>query len=224
MSQVISRNQASNAYPRLEFDQFDARPKPPEPEPVVEDVAPGVEEGPLEIAPGIQLPTLEDIERIQQDAHSEGYAAGYEEGRARGHLEATELHQLVQKLDKALGTFDQEVAEELQALAIELARQVVRDTLAAKPEALLAVVREALLHLPQASAVIRVNPADIEMLKHYLAEHYDNIKHRVVEDTGVRQGGCLIESEGAVLDAQVQTRWRRVIESFSPSAAQFTDE
>ncbi|WP_018606634.1 flagellar assembly protein FliH [Uliginosibacterium gangwonense] len=224
MNQVISRNQASNAYQRLEFDQFDAAPPPPteaEQPTGAEAVEP---EGPLEIAPGVQLPTLEDLERFQEDARREGYAAGYEEGSARGRIEAAELHQMVEELDKAMSNFDQQVAEEIQALAIEIARQVVRDTLQTQPEAVLAVVREALLQLPQQSASIHVNPADADMLRRYLGEHYDNIHHRIAEDSSVAPGGCLIESAGAMIDAQIHTRWRRVVENLAKPAAKYLDE
>lgn len=225
MSEVISRNQASSAYQRLSFPQFDA----PEPEelaaPVVEPQSAQPEDaGPLEIAPGVQLPTLEELERIHEEARREGYAAGYEEGSARGRIEAAELHQLVQAFDQALGQFDQEVAEEIQTLAIEIARHVVRDTLSTKPESVLAVVREALLHMPQQSALIHANPDDAEMLRKYLAEHYDNVGHRVVEDSNVSAGGCLIEASGAMVDAQIQTRWRRVVENLSRPASQYLDE
>jgi flagellar assembly protein FliH len=224
MSEVIPRNQASSAYQRLAFTQFDA-PAPKAPEPVAETPAPtDVADGPLEIAPGVQLPTLDDLERIHQEAHREGYAAGYEEGSARGRMEAAELHQLVQSFDQALGQFDQAVAEEIQALAIEIARQVVRDTLTTKPESVLIVVREALLHMPQQAALIHAHPDDVDILRKYLAEHYDSIQHRVVEDGSISQGGCLIEAAGAMVDAQIQTRWKRIVESLSRPAAQYLDE
>jgi len=225
MNQVISRNQASSAYQRLEFDKFDSPSPPPAAEAESSVSVDAIEqEGPLEIAPGVQLPTLEDLERIQEDARREGYAAGYEEGSARGRMEAAELHQMVEELDKAMSNFDQQVAEEIQALAIEIARQVVRDTLQTQPEALLAVVREALLQLPQQSATVHVNPEDADMLRRYLGEHYDGIHHRVAEDSSVAQGGCLIESAGAMIDAQIHTRWRRVVEHLAKPAAKYLDE
>ncbi|MDO6387977.1 FliH/SctL family protein [Uliginosibacterium sp. 31-12] len=221
MAEVIPRSQASSAYQRLAFDQFDAPPPAPEQPPVVEAAAPG---GPLEIAPGVQLPTLEDIERIVQEAQREGYAAGYEEGSARGRMEAAELHQLVQSFDEALGQVDQEVAEELQALAIEIARQVVRDSIAAKPESVLEVVREAMQNLPQQSATIRVNPEDVQLMRRYVGEHYEDLAHRVAEDDSVARGGCIIESSGGQIDAQLQTRWRRIVENFSRNAAALDEE
>lgn len=227
MNQIISGHQASNAYRRLEFDQFDA-PAPAEemmPAPVETpaDTAPAAD-APFEIAPGVPLPTLEEVERITAEAHREGYATGYEEGSARGRLEAAELHQLVQGVDEALGMLDQTIAEELRALAIEVARQVVRETLSTRPEVILAVIREALQSLPQQSATLRVNPDDAQLARRYLAEHYEGLSHRIVEDSAVLRGGCMIESAGGQIDAQVETRWRRVVEHLSKSASEFLDE
>jgi flagellar assembly protein FliH len=228
MSSII-RNQASQAYSPWRPRQFDAPADEPTGHELQETPTPApIEAEPepttLEIAPGVSLPTAEDVERIHNEAWKAGYDAGYEEGSARGRIEAAELHQLMQGLDEAMTKFDQEVAEEIQALAIEIARQVVRETLSVKSETILAVVREALLNLPQQSATIHVNPADAENLRRYLTEHYQGIGHRIAEDDSVLQGGCMIESSGAQIDAQVQTRWRRVIENLTRSAADFLDE
>lgn len=225
MSSVINQNQASGAYVRLEFDRFDAPPAASQaPDPVEETSQAPAEDGPLEIAPGVTLPTLEEIERISSEAQREGYAAGYEEGSARGRLEAAELHQLLESLDQAMNNFDQEVAEEIRALAIEIARQVVRDTLAVKPEVILSVAREALQSLPQQGALLRVHPEDLQLVRRYLEEHFEGMAHRVIEDAAVSRGGCLIDSAGGQIDAQVETRWRRVVESLSRTAAEFLDE
>ncbi|MBS1210623.1 MAG: flagellar assembly FliH family protein [Proteobacteria bacterium] len=223
MAEVIPRNQASNAYQRLEFDQFDAPPVKAKPAPPSEPTPP-VADGPLEIAPGVSLPTLEDIERIQQEAAREGYASGYEEGVARGRMEAAEMHQMVQALDEALNNLDQQVADEIQALAIEIARQVVRETISVKPETILAVAREALLSLPQQTAVIRAHPDDVQLLRRYMEDHYEGVGHRIAEDDSITRGGCIIESAGGQIDAQLETRWRRIVENLTRSAAEFLDE
>lgn len=229
MAEVIPRNQASSAYQKLQFDQFDAQPVPhslkptPAPAPKAEP-APLAADAPLEIAPGVNLPTLEELERIQEDARKEGYALGYEEGSARGRMEAAELHQMVQALDQALGNFDQEVAEEIQALAIEIARQVVRETLSVKPETILAVTREALQNLPQQAAMIHAHPTDVQLLRRYMSDHYEGLGHRIVEDDAVLPGGCIIDSAGGQIDGQVQTRWRRVVENLTRTATEFLDE
>ena len=178
----------------------------------------------MELAPGIILPTVEEIDALQQEAWKEGYASGYEEGSARGRLEAAELNQLLQSMHTALSNLDQEVAEEIQALALEVARQVVRDTLKAQPESVIAVIREALTQVPQTGATVRVNPADAELVRQYLGEQFGSTGHRMREDDAVERGGCLVESEGGQIDAQITTRWRRVVENISRSAAKFSED
>lgn len=226
MSSVIHNNQASGSYQRVEFVNFDA----PRPAATAQESSPPASEQPepvearLELAPGVTLPTAEEIESMQQEAWKEGYAAGYEEGSARGRLEAAELHQLLQSMHAALSNLDQEVAEEIQALALEVARQVVRDTLKTQPEAVLAVIREALTQVPQQGATVRVNPLDAALVRQYLGEQFSSTSHRLREDDDVERGGCLIESEGGQIDAQITTRWRRVVENISRSASQFSEE
>jgi flagellar assembly protein FliH len=226
---VIQNNQASGAYQRVEFVNFDA-PRPAAVLPA--DIKPATvnatlepaEEARLELAPGVTLPTAEEIESMQQEAWKEGYAAGYEEGSARGRLEAAELHQLLQSMHEALSGLDQEVAEEIQALALEVARQVVRDTLKIQPESVLAVIREALTQVPQQGATVRVNPLDAALVRQYLGEQFSSTSHRLREDEEVLRGGCLVESEGGQIDAQITTRWRRVVENISRSASQFVED
>ncbi|GAA5169237.1 flagellar assembly protein FliH [Viridibacterium curvum] len=218
---IIQSNQASGAYKRAEFVSFDS---PSAPQTTYVETAEPPTEQRVELAPGVALPTADEIEKLHHEAWKDGYAAGYEEGSARGRLEAAELHQLLQAFNDALSGFDQEVAEELQALAIEIARQVVRDTLQSQPEIVTAVIREALPQLPQQGATIHVHPEDSALIKQYLGDQLSANAHRLLEDESVTRGGCLIDSAGGQIDAQIATRWRRVVENISRSAAQFSEE
>ncbi len=161
---------------------------------------------------GARLPTADDIERIHCDAHKQGYDAGYEEGTARARMEALRLHTLVEQLDRALGEFDQQVAEELLALSLEIARQVVRQTIATRPTVILEVVREALLQLPHQHAALYLHPEDASLVRSYLGDQLAHAGHRIFEEVGVARGGLRVEAGGSHLDAGVATRWQRVVE------------
>lgn len=158
------------------------------------------------------LPTAEDVERIHRDAHKQGYDAGYEEGTARARMEALRLHTLVEQLEAALGEFDQRVAEELLALSLEVARQVLRQTIAARPTAILDVVREALAQLPHQHAAVYLHPEDASLVRSYLGDQLAHLGHRILEEPGLSRGGLRMEAGGSHLDASVETRWKRVIE------------
>lgn len=208
---TLTRHQAAGAYRRWELQDFGASTAPePESEPVVEAPPPPEPEPPAE-EPGFKLPTAEEIEEIYESTRKAGYDAGYEEGTARGRVEAMRLHGLVETLDAALLGFDGEVAEQLLDAAVEIARQLVRRELRAVPDTALGIVREALQQFPQNHAMVHLHPDDAALVREYLGEHLSHLGHRIVEDDAISRGGCRIEASGSQLDATVETRWRRIV-------------
>jgi len=167
----------------------------------------------------------------------EGFAAGKEEGLAAGEAaglqagqaridaeqaalqaEAAKVAVLAGRLEDRLGRLEHEVADELLALAVELARQVVRGELAARPAALIRVVREALAQLPHQHAVVWLHPQDAALVRAQIGEMLQHAGHRVHEDAALERGDCLIEAGGSQLDATLATRWRRVLEQLGLDA------
>lgn len=233
----MSHHQAAGAYRRWSPPSFDApapqrAAPPPPPLPPLEPVEPEPPELPFEpeplpvvppplpdTAPDIHLPTAEDIERIHEEARKEGYDAGYEEGTARGRVEAMNIHGLLQGLEDSLTRLDQEVAEEILSLSIEVARQMVRHHFAAHPESVAELIREALLQMPQAHAMVHLNPDDLELARDYLGEQLTHAGHRLVEDASISRGGVRIDAGGSQIDATVQTRWRRILDNLGRNVA-----
>lgn len=214
---AISRHQASGAYQRWQPPDF-GRPTAVEPavsdeELLAQDLAADTEPAPeaVDDTPQFKLPTAEEIEEIYESSRKSGFDAGYEEGTARGRLEAMQLHGLVEGLDKALQDFDAEVAEGLLEVAIEIARHLVRRELRMVPDTVLDTVREALQQFPQNNAMIHLHPEDAALVREYLREQLAHLGHRVVDDESVTRGGCLVEATGSELDATLETRWKRVM-------------
>jgi flagellar assembly protein FliH len=85
--------------------------KPPPVEEVQEEV---IEDLDAENAP--ELPTLEEIEAIQQDAHDEGFAQGREEGLKAAEIENKHI------LDEELAKLEEQ-RQQLEAQRAELAQQ-----------------------------------------------------------------------------------------------------
>lgn len=173
--------------------------------------------GPVE--PALKLPTVEELDRIRQAAQEEGYSAGYAAGRAAAQEEATRIGDAAAKLERALGVFDQQVGEELVALAMEIARQVVRREIVARPEAIIEVVREALSQLPHQHGAIYLHPEDAALVRTSIGEALAHAGHRIHEDASLSRGDCLVETGGSQLDGTVATRWRRVIENLGLDSA-----
>jgi flagellar assembly protein FliH len=192
-------------------------------------VASTVAGGAAKLSANGELPALPldraAIERICEEAHADGYQAGYQsgfqigkrtgydEGKAAAQAEANRIGLAADNLDQALQEFDQQVADELVALAVEIARQVVRREITARPEAILAVVNEALAQLPHQHSTIYLNPEDASLVRSHLGDGLAHAGHRILEESALKPGDCLLESGGSQIDATTATRWRRVIES-----------
>ncbi|MFT3758703.1 flagellar assembly protein FliH [Thauera sp.] len=246
----ISRHQAVGAYRRWTPEDFDAPEELSPPQEAELAPAAAIESGPLpdtpepdyELPPDLKLPTAEEIERMQEDirnaareegwreGHDAGLAAGMAEGERKGHeeakarteAEAARVLALADQLEQSLASIDREVAEELMALAIELARQMVHSTLHLHPETVLDTIRTALQQLPQGNAQIRLHPDDLALVRENLGDQLAQAGHRLQEDFDLQRGECRIDTQGAQLDATLETRWRRVLESLGRDHMRFS--
>ena len=171
----------------------------------------------------IPLPTVDEIERMHEDGRTSGYEAGLAEGKAVGETAAREASEanaqryaaLIGNLETAIADVDQSVAQQLLALAIEIAAQVTRGSIAANTEMLLPIVREAIASLPlhHTNLVLRLNPVDAENIRTQLTEQFAQTSTRIVEDREITPGGCMLQAGPSEVDATIETRWKRVLEA-----------
>ena len=177
-----------------------------------------------------QLLSEEEIARIREEARTEGLEAGRNEGYAEGHAQglregyaageaearglltaqADALTQTIASLDVALADLDQQVADELIALSVELARKMCQHSIS-RPENVRALVQDALQQIPQKHVQIHLHPQDAAHVRARLLEGLDETQQRIVEDDTLTPGGCVLLGEGNHLDASVQVRWRRIL-------------
>jgi flagellar assembly protein FliH len=154
-----------------------------------------------------------EIERICEEARQDGYEAGYAAGQGAVKAEAERLANAATNLDQAMTEFDQQVADELLALATEIARRVVRAEISARPEVILDVIHEALAELPHQHATIFLHPDDASLVRSHVGDALTHAGHRLLEEPKLRPGDCVLESGSSQLDGTVATRWRRVVET-----------
>ena len=162
---------------------------------------------------------LKEIERIGENARRDGYQAGYAAGQAAAQAEANRLASAANSLDQALLEFDQQVADELLALATEIAQRVVRAEISARPDVILRVVHEALAQLPHQHATIFLHPDDASLVRSYVGDALAHAGHRLLDEPRLNPGDCTLESGSSQLDATVATRWRRVVEALGLTSA-----
>lgn len=174
------------------------------------------------------------VDRAGFDAgYTAGLEAGFADGRQRGfdaaaaraeeslrqaeeQAGATLLARIDALTDALVARFEQierEVADDVVALALDVARQALRSTLVAHPEAILPVVQEALAGLFEDRARIRLHlhPADVGLVRDALSGRLDMQSCELVEDPSLDAGGCRVVTARAEIDATLATRWQRTL-------------
>ncbi len=140
----------------------------------------------------------------------DGLAAGQAEAQAEGHALARQLAGAMASFDEGVAKLEKEVAQELLNLALGIARRIVGETLEAKPEVVLATIREALAQLPAQHAAIHLNSQDAELIRTQAGDMLARAGHRILENPQLARGDVLVEAGGTHIDARLATRWQRV--------------
>lgn len=172
--------------------------------------------------PDISLPTAAELEEIQRQAHEEGYQAGYAEGYQTGNAAGTEAGnsetsrrctELMDSMALALQQADQEIAQDLLKLSLEVARQMVQQTLKTNPEILLNIIREAISSLPHFNqgAHLVLHPDDATMIRTSMGEQLSHSGWKIFEDAQIVPGGARVETAHSQIDATVANRWQRIV-------------
>lgn len=181
---------------------------------------------PTDVSPAVPpAPTFsaEELTRLREQARQEGYQEGHERGyadgleagraaaAAAGQEQAAALAQAMTNFDTALGEVEQNVADEVLALALEVARQITRQVIAVQPQLIVGVIHTALADLPFQHALIYLNPEDAALVRALAGDQLAHAGHRVHEDLKLSRGDVIIETGNTHLDARLATRWQRTV-------------
>jgi flagellar assembly protein FliH len=162
---------------------------------------------------GGKLLTARQLESLQKQAYDEAYAAGLAAGQAEARAQVQRLEGMLRLLARPLEELDAQVEEQLVALAIAIAKQLIRRELRTDPGQVVAVLREALALLPVGVRDVRVHlhPEDARLVRSLATTPDEQQVWRIVEDPVLTRGGCRIESDSSQIDARVETRIGAVV-------------
>lgn len=163
------------------------------------------------------------VEELLDQARQQGYQDGYRNGLAAlESYKQTQAAQMAAYMSDQVGalasdfhhrleSLEQQLAGRIAGVALELARQVVRTELRQSPELVVEVAEQALgaLLASARQVIVRLNPDDHALAQAQLSEVLAARGARLVPDASVQRGGCLVESDIAVVDATVEARWAR---------------
>ena len=201
------------AYQRWELASFDERARTPP----VEDAA-------LAIARHAeQLEAEREVAR--QQGYQEGMSQGYEEGLALGRVQAQEegmlLKQIAEQFGAEVAHANELIAADVLALALDVAKAMLKTALPAKPELVLPIVKEAVGYLPtvQQPALLALNPVDAALVKGQMNTELEAAGWRIIEDAQMERGGCRVETASNQIDATTASRWQRIAAALSAESS-----
>ena len=166
---------------------------------------------------GQKMPTVRGLADLQEEAHKEAFEQGLAEGREAGRAEikvqVDRLAGMFYDLAKPFEVLDAEVERELLALAMALARQIVRRELKTDPTQIIGIIRDAIAALPVAARDVRVHlhPEDATIVRQNLAPTESERAWAIIEDPVMARGGCQITTSTSRIDARLETRLTAIV-------------
>lgn len=169
-----------------------------------------------------------------RSARQGGYHDGYRDGLAAlesfkqsfAQQATAQMGALMQSYAAQMDELQQQMAGALADAAVSLARQVVRGELQANAQQVAAVAQEAIeaLLLSARHVTLRVHPDDQPLVAQGAAEILEARGARLVADAALTRGGCLVESDIGIIDASIESRWRRAAAALGSEAAWSSEE
>jgi len=166
--------------------------------------------------PLLQLPTLEEIQAIQDSAEKDGFDQGHAEGLAQGQAEVrrliAQIEGILDNFSRPLVRLENEVVAALGELAVRVAGNLVGRAYEAEPELLAQLVNEAVDAVGGASrdVEVRLHPDDIAALAPVL-----NLapNQRLTPDLSLSRGDLRVHAEAVRIDGTLDARLRGALDA-----------
>ncbi len=152
--------------------------------------------------------TLKEAEEIKKNAFEEGFQEGL-----------TSLNKHLFALDKELKEIREEVHKKILPLSLKAARKILGEELKIHPDRIVDIILTSLKPVTQHRKVtIYVNRQDLEYVEKNrpkikeIFEHLENLS--IQERDDIEVGGCMIETEAGIINAQLENQWRALQAAF----------
>lgn len=176
------------------------------------------------------LDGYEILERIKQDAEQYRSEVVSEAEKAKAHAEEEGYAEGYQKWSEHLVRLEEEIErvyQEMEKLiipvALKAAKKIVEKELEVSNDAIVSIVAANLRAVSQHKKVtIYVNRKDLDILeknKPQLKQIFESLESLSIRDRDdVTPGGCIIETEIGIVNAQIEHRWRILEKAFETLA------
>ncbi len=156
--------------------------------------------------------TAKESEKMKEAAQKEGFEEGFKEWANH-----------IAKLEEEIISVRKELEKLIIPIALKAAKKIVGREIELSPDVIVDIVSHHLKAVAHHKKIkIYVNKADLERLekeKANLKQLFETLESlSLIERNDVQPGGCVIETEGGIVNAQLDNQWsilERAFESLS---------
>lgn len=144
---------------------------------------------------------VSEIEQFKAQAQKEGYEQGY-----------SEWIEKISALEEEIKKVRRDTQAVIVPIALKAAKKIVGREIEASEKTVVDIIANSLKAVAQHKKIrIYVNPKEFDILE----ENRDKIKHifenlealSILPQDDVDPGGCIIETEGGIINAQLENQW-----------------
>ncbi|MDN3507047.1 MAG: FliH/SctL family protein [Simkaniaceae bacterium] len=159
--------------------------------------------------------TKEECEKLCEEAKNKGFDEGIEK-----------FNEQIFFLDEQLKSIRLKLQQMVLPIALKAAKRIVGKELEMHPEAIVDIVMQAIAPISESQQVtIFVNKEDKQHLdkeKEKLKEILSQAQNLTIQErSDVEPGGCIIKTEGGMINATIENQWKaleRAFEKHKPSS------
>ncbi len=150
----------------------------------------------------------EECERLRAQAKEEGF----QEGLTKFNEHLLDLEEHGRKIYR-------DTQNSILKLALQAAKKIVNKELELNPETIVDIVLQALAPIKQNHRItILANKADKEILEEHkpqIKEIFEQLQFLGIQErANIEPGGCIIETESGIINANVENQWKALEKAF----------
>lgn len=172
----------------------------------------------------VEAKVIERLKAVEEKAYSEAYSLGTEDGRKKAFEDASQqikdsianLGELFGKLSQVKKNLFVENEQHLIHTVLYLAKGLILKEIKTDPSVITGVLSKALENAHSEEEItIKMNPEDHAFVKTVEAtagNPFEKVpKYKIEEVATISRGGCIVETNYGVIDAQIETRVEKLL-------------
>ncbi len=182
------------------------------------------------VVPAKEFATLENANDLLKTVKAESFAykqevaieaektkeLAFQEGFQEG---LTSLNKHLFALDEELKVLREDVQKKILPLSLKAARKIIGEELRLHPDRIVDIILTSLKPVTQhRKIIIYVNKSDLDQIEaskskiRNIFEHLESLS--IQERDDIEPGGCMIETEAGIINAQLENQWRALEAAF----------